>query len=228
MQCGKLCINDFDTCVFYNGAVASCGDDLQTQTAKLYVDGMLSCSTSSSGEACTGGLYIGRHKTDTTTYWNGLIDDVQLFKRVITDEEVAGLAGTEPYLQAHWKLDGDANDETGSYNGTIYDGTVVHSSPVWTNGYDGQALQLDGINDYVQITGYKGIAGSQSRTCMAWIKTTATSKEILTWGAEPANGARWIIRVNEGGQLRAEVQGGNIIGTSIINDGNWHHIAVAL
>ena len=78
------------------------------------------------------------------------------------------------------------------------------------------------------MIGYKGITGSASRTCCAWIKTTAVSREILTWGSEPSSGARWIVRVNEGGQLRAEVQGGNIIGTTPINDGDWHHIAVVL
>ena len=46
--------------------------------------------------------------------------------------------------------------------------------------------------------------------------------------SEDGDGARWIIRVNEGGQLRTEVQGGNIIGTTLINDGFWHHIAVVV
>ncbi len=130
-------------------------------------------------------------------------------------------------LQLHLKFDEMSGNvaQDSSINGRS--GQLVND-PIWDTGYVGGALNFDGTDDYVQITGYKGVTGAASRTFTAWIKTTAVSDEIVTWGSEPSNGARWIIRVNEGGQLRAEVQGGNIIGTTAINDGSWHHVAVVL
>ncbi len=134
-------------------------------------------------------------------------------------------AKAEPEPVAWWKLDETsgiiAADFIGDANGILMNG------PIWTDGIIDGGLSFDGIDDYLEIPGYKGIPGGASRTCMAWIKTIQPTDEIISWG-EDYTGGRWVIRVNEGGQLRAEVQGGNIIGTTVINDGSWHHIAVVL
>ena len=129
-------------------------------------------------------------------------------------------------LQLHFKF-----DETG---GAIAEDRSIYTragdltnGPTWTTGTLGGALSFDGVDDYVEVTDYKGIPGSATRTCMAWIKTSQAGKEIVNWGEEYAGG-RWVVRVNEGGQLRAEVQGGNIIGTTLLNDNTWHHVAVVL
>ena len=129
-------------------------------------------------------------------------------------------------LQLHLKFNETSGDT--AYDNSIYwrPGTLVNA-PAWDLGHSGGALLFDGTNDHVEVSGYQGIPGGGSRTCMAWIKTASVSGEILTWGEE-YNGGRWVIRVNEGGQLRAEVQGGNIIGTTVINNDTWHHVAVVV
>ncbi len=129
-------------------------------------------------------------------------------------------------LQLHLKFDETSGDT--AYDNSIYwrPGTLVNA-PTWDLGHSGNALLFDGTNDHVEVSGYQGIPGGGSRTCMAWVKTASVSGEILTWGEE-YNGGRWVIRVNEGGQLRAEVQGGNIIGTTVINNDTWHHVAVVV
>ena len=97
----------------------------------------------------------------------------------------------------------------------------------WTDGETNGALSFDGQDDYVEISGYNGISGGANRTCAAWVKTTQAPGEIITWGnSDP--GRKWIIRVNETGALRAEVSGGYIYGTTPVNDGCWHHVAVVL
>ncbi len=129
-------------------------------------------------------------------------------------------------LQLHLKFNETSGDT--AYDNSIYwrPGTLVNA-PAWDLGHSGGALSFDGTNDYVEVSGYQGIPGGASRTCMAWIKTASVSGEIITWGEE-YDGGRWVIRVNEGGQLRAEVQGGNIIGTTVINNDTWHHVAVVV
>ncbi len=139
--------------------------------------------------------------------------------------------GSTPVLEeavAHWKLDEMAGSIASDSSLNGHNGTLMHMDDSdWVSGNMGNALAFDGTDDYVQVSGYKGIIGTASRTCMAWIKTASVSGEILTWGEE-YNGGRWVIRVNEGGQLRAEVQGGNIIGTTVINNDTWHHVAVVI
>ncbi len=154
-------------------------------------------------------------------YFPGLIDDLRIYSRVLTETDIQELAGVKLPI-AYWKLDGDPNDCSG--NG--HDG-VVYGDPNWASGYEGQAMVFDGVNDCVEMQGYKGITGTDGRTCSAWIKTTEVSGEIMSWGKWSA-GEKWIIRVNETGALRAEVEGGYIYGTTAINDDDWHHVAVVL
>ena len=142
-------------------------------------------------------------------------------------------------LVGHWTMDDNAAnaavvDSAGSKNGILYSGfgltenTDLHHRPDCREGWG--ALAFDGTNDYVEITGYKGITGTASRTCTTWIKSQPQriTMEILCWGGNAAGGEKWTIRVSETGTLRAEVSGGYIIGTTPINDGSWHHIAVVL
>ncbi|MHC4328406.1 MAG: LamG domain-containing protein [Planctomycetota bacterium] len=99
-------------------------------------------------------------------------------------------------------------------------------SPEWTDGHTGGALRVSQGN-YVVIPGYKGVLGTTSRTCMAWIKTTTAPGVIFGWAPVVA-GAKWIVRVNDGGQLRCEVHNGFHYGTTILTDDQWHHVAVVL
>jgi hypothetical protein len=96
------------------------------------------------------------------------------------------------------------------------------------NGRIGGAMMFDGVDDYVQISGYKGITGTASRTCCAWIKTTSTQQgNIVSWGAEQ-NGQRWSFRAEFDGTLSVGVYGGHIYTTATVNNGQWHHVAAVL
>ena len=95
------------------------------------------------------------------------------------------------------------------------------------------ALNFDGSNDYVQ-TGYTGISGNTARTVEAWIKTTVNSDPstgaaqhvIVDWGTT-ATGGRFTLNILWGNTLRIEVGGSGINGKTVLNDGNWHHVAAS-
>ncbi len=103
-------------------------------------------------------------------------------------------------------------------------------------GHVGGALELDGVDDYVDIVGYKGIMGTQPRTITAWIKTTSTASynPIVHWGDNVGGvdsaGDRWTFTTNHDGginYLRIMIQGDYFrIETPTINNGQWHHVAV--
>ncbi|HEG44792.1 MAG TPA: hypothetical protein ENH94_12185, partial [Phycisphaerales bacterium] len=127
----------------------------------------------------------------------------------------------------HWPFDTDASDMEGDFNGTFEGGAAITNVPGEYHFGTG-AVTLDGIDDYVEITGYKGISGSNSRTCAAWIKTDQSdTSDIMTWGGLGSNGGSWMVQM-EAGKLRISVWGSYKIGTTTINDGQWHHIAVVL
>jgi hypothetical protein len=146
---------------------------------------------------------------------------------LFADDWLAYDVFVHPNLVARWRFD-ESTGETAAEDVSGYHGQL-HGDPQWmpTEGYRQGALFFDGVDDYVEIVGYKGITGTASRTCSAWINTEHNSIQILSWGSADV-GAKWVIRVSEDGTLRAEVQGGYIIGVTNISDGEWHHIAVTM
>jgi hypothetical protein len=85
------------------------------------------------------------------------------------------------------------------------------------------SIYMDG-STYVSANGYKGITGNADRTIDAWIKTSTVKGEICSWGKN-ASGQKWVFRINDNGALRVEVNGGNIVGSTILTDNKWHHVA---
>lgn len=141
----------------------------------------------------------------------------------VYDYDVGYIIPETPELKLHYPLDGGLLDVSGKGNdGTLFGGSFAPSLVKHDQG-----LVLDGVDDYVGVSGYQGVTGTTGRTCSTWVKTSHVSGEIVSWG-NSNNGAKWIVRVNETGSLRAEVQGGYIYGTTSINDGLWHHVAVVL
>jgi hypothetical protein len=146
------------------------------------------------------------------------------------DETVSSMiVELDPVMMCHWQFNDNSGSLASDSSGYGYDGQLMNmDSTAWTTGKHCGGLSFDGVDDYVEITGYKGITGGANRTCMAWIKTSEVSGEILTWGKGSSGGNKWIIRIDVTGALRTEVQGGYIYGNTLINDGIWHHIAVVL
>jgi arylsulfatase A-like enzyme len=102
----------------------------------------------------------------------------------------------------------------------------ANPSASWIAGRFGRGLAFDNVDDFVSIDGYTGIQGAAARTCAAWIKTTASggNKPIIAWGPNSA-GAKWTFLMNTAGQLRVEITSGFVVGTTAVNDGQWHHVA---
>ncbi len=147
-------------------------------------------------------------------------DDIRLYP--YSPELVTPAEPAPGNLVAHYEFEGTANDSSG--NGLH--GTAM-GEPAFVAGKFGQAISLDGFNDFVEITGYKGILGPNAVTVTAWINTTSTvTGTIVGWGPN-IDGQRFGFRVNEN-RIRMENAGGNVQGDSNITDGQWHHVAVTI
>lgn len=105
-----------------------------------------------------------------------------------------------------------------------------------TNGVHGRALTFDGVDDAVTLAALSAEnlpTGSDPRTVMAWVRTAPAQENstIFGYGAN-TNGARFSFRTTGSAgspnnqRLRLEVQGGAIVGTTNLNDDQWHHVAL--
>jgi hypothetical protein len=124
---------------------------------KFYVDGVQAGSSTHTQPISYAGLgqntFIGKHGNGIDTYdFNGLIDDVCIYNRALSDTEVQDLYSTI-YQMSHWKFDeGIGTVAKDSADGN--DGTINGAS--WASGMSGEALSFDGFDDYVEIPGLLG------------------------------------------------------------------------
>ena len=127
---------------------------------------------------------------------------------------------------AWYALENNANDSSGNgFNGTLFNG------PTFVAGHIGQAVNLDGVNDYVQIP--RSI--QDNFTIAFWVKTTQTGGTGTHWWSgrglvdgEVANVANDFGVSLVGAQAAFGVGNADttIKSTSNINNGAWHRVAV--
>jgi hypothetical protein len=130
-------------------------------------------------------------------------------------------------LQAYWAFGEGSGDVAVDGSGNGNDGTLINMEDAdWV---DGGGLEFDGVDEYVVITGYKGILGTQERTVEVDFKSTNTGalNPIISWGSSGI-GEKYVIRSDpgNGNVLRVENDGGQKYGSINIVDGLWHHLVV--
>jgi hypothetical protein len=182
----------------------------------------------------------------------GQIDDVAIFDVTLTAEQVVELRklsggdkikvtkpappkdkpitlDTDPNLAGWWKFDDVAGKTAADSSRHNRKGTLKGELSFDKNsapGRTGKALKLDGGDNYIEITKYKGVTGTRPRTVTAWIKTTSSRGEIISWGARDY-GKMWtycFIR----GRLGVTPHGGYYYINDAVHDDKWHHVAVAV
>lgn len=107
--------------------------------------------------------------------------------------------------------DGTANDSVGSLNGTLVNGATV----------SGGTLQLDGVNDYVQLSGYAIPTGGADFSIAIRAAAVAQSysyTEIISQGSSGSNPFGFYIGSQPGGTFRLTDQYG-ASGVSFPTDG---------
>lgn len=131
-------------------------------------------------------------------------------------------------LVAHWKLDETegaiAHDIAGGRDGTLQGG------PLWLaeGGKVRGALQLDGLDDYVQTDCVLDPADGPFST-FAWIKGGAEGQVILSQAGDAQSSTSWLSADAEDGRLMTELKapdkhGSPLISESVITGGDWHHV----
>lgn len=87
----------------------------------------------------------------------------------------------------------------------------------------GNALALDGVDDYVVGTAAALPQGNAARTLEAWVLTTAANGVIFNYGTATTNQRAGLL-VN-GGNLYYVGENNDLRGNIALNDGHWHHVA---
>jgi hypothetical protein len=142
----------------------------------------------------------------------------------------------DPNLVGWWKFD-EASGKTAAdssrygHKGTLkgdlsFSAGSLPGEGNSASGRIGKALKLQGGDDYVEITGYKGVTGTRPRTVAAWIRTTTDRGEIISWGADDY-GKMWTFGFIRG-RIGVTPKGGYLYINDAVHDNQWHHLAAVV
>ena len=189
-------------------------------------------------------LLLGTYRNDVGfSFWNGSIDQVRIFNKALNSTEVTTLynetacanttrtAGVTQILGdsscvAYYKLDGTADDETGSYNG-------VFTNPNYSNGEFDFAGDFNGVNNLITLPSSfsSTYEGAQFWSFSAWVNLGAsvTSKTIFSKYNSSVQVGGIAISTNSSGNINFFVA--NLSDNRQVNNGNtvlspntWHNI----
>ena len=114
--------------------------------------------------------------------FNGQIDEVRIYNRALSGEEIERLynltrpkikAPTRDGLVGYWSMDEGMGTQVGdmSGNGNHSTMTNMNANTDWVAGRYGKALDFDGSDDYVAVSGLMG--SPEDITISAWAKVDA-------------------------------------------------------
>ena len=172
-------------------------------TGCIYRNGKLRESGHIPAEGFTGTAYIGGIEKHNGGFWRGMIDEVALFNRALSEEEVGQL-----YLMT---------------------GEMVESGPTLTEGTSGKAYYFDGDGDYIDVGTISGLGVEQTK--MLWIYMEAFPLPHDIYLIDEGGNNNWIELFDSDGngvpEVRAGFDGGNYFDSDgDIEQGCWYHIAV--
>lgn len=192
--------------------------------ARLYVNGVERYATNMTAWVAPGNtIYFGGHTGNTPA--EGVLDDVRVYTNALTGQQVqaihAEVAARAPVV--HLTLDGVATN-TGTF-GAMCDATLF-GDPAWTNGWNdkGQALSLDGVDDYAAVPYRLNFSGAVALWCYTpgpWYNYNS----IFDNSADANHYECWI---DSNGTLSFRPAGNTWKQSASFNLGNasnrWHHL----
>jgi len=166
-----------------------------------------------------GTLYVDGFNT-SVIQWSANGETWQDWQFVLADPAVS-----DPPT-ARYAFEGNVNDSVGSNNGTAF------GSPAYVAVQGGQAIDLDGVNDYVKLP--SGIANVDDITIAAWVKWDGgdAQQRIFDFGNNTTE-YMFLTPTDFDGQMRFAITTGSyqnedILITDGLAVGQWVHVAVTL
>ncbi|MBN2377827.1 MAG: LamG domain-containing protein [Sedimentisphaerales bacterium] len=156
-------------------------------------------------QTVSGGVYDG-YSLAVQTVW-------------ISDDEIPA-----PPLYEDMVLYTPLNGNTLDFSGLSNNG-IPMGGPGYDTGRFGQAVDLDGVNDYVEVNLVADdIAGSQTHVSVSkWVKTTDYADKYIVACNTADKGNVVLIGMQNG--LYKAYDGANHFASSRVDDDQWHHLA---
>ncbi len=218
---------------------------------KIYVNGVKSSSISANTWSLVtvtdttsidaNQFYVGRQGSN---YFDGTMDEVRLYNRVLSSDEVRWLYEWAPGPGGYWKFDEGTGSTTYDVSGNSNNTSFINS-PLWTIGKIGSALDFNPTDmDSVSVAGNSVISPTTSGTIMAWVNSNRSYPSDTTdfryrnivnnFSSGSCTGANSFILSWTGTNSGADIYGWLCDGTNTdyisysttFTPGTWYHVAM--
>ncbi len=211
-------------------------------TCRVYVNGVDKTETVVS-DTTSGVINTGASSLTIGSAFNGLLDEVRIYNRPLSPDEVAQLyrltspTSVDTSLKGYWSFNGQ--DMSGGYSfdrsGAGNTGSL-YNSPTIARGILGQALDFDAVNDYVATADSSSldIGDTDDLTLSGWFyrDTFTGSNGLIAKRSGFATGDVGYIAYIDAttDQLIFQISDGTdvytITSSSTFTATGWHHFAV--
>lgn len=173
---------------------------------------------------------------------NQLIDEVKVYNGILGQADVTALynethpcpAISIPTPLAEYRMDESAwagtAGEVGDSSGNNYNGKALNGLGTSSSGKVCGAGSFNGSSQFVSISDDPNLRLTGNFTLAAWIKTTSSAANDIISKVSPTSpygGYEFNLGYGTAGKPALQSGGWNYsTGTSQINDGAWHHVAV--
>ena len=188
----------------------------------------------------TGGLTTytpGKLDLGKVYYWRvDELDGANTYKGdVWSFKTIPDIAVGDPNLVGWWKFDEGAGATALDWSGHGNHARLV-GGPKWVAGHDGDALKLDGSDDYAVLPIGGLISSLSSATFTTWVNFNNIGgawQRIFDFGSGTGIYIFLCPRTGTTGPLRLAITTGGGAGESLIDSSNtlpsgWHHVAVVV
>ena len=159
----------------------------------------------------------------------GLLIGVAVLVQPCAAKDAPKTLDNGPHLVGWWKLDDTsgkiAADSSGHKRKGVLKGELDFAKDSAV-GKIGKTLKFNAGDGYIEITKYKGVVGTHPRTVTAWIKTTTSKGEVISWGADDF-GQMFTFRFHRN-RLGILPNGGYYYMNDQVHDDQWHHVALVI
>jgi hypothetical protein len=211
----QLYVNGVETS--YSGGTNSTSNTLHTDAAKNLLLG---------NEPLVADDYVGQ------------IDEVRLYGRVLSPQEVLDLYNSTPSPVAHWNLDENSSTTANDSSANENSGTLTNS-PSWVTGKYGNAVSFAGSNQHITRADDPDLdfEASNAFTLETWFKHgTASATETLISKLEgTGTDGGYKLKMESDGDITCETDDDDADTTiddtatttlATYDNDNWHHVAV--
>ena len=191
------------------------------------------------GTADTGGFHIGSFRGGNGRFFEGLIDEVGIWNRVLRADEIAYLAEGNAIplpdpaktlkdgLQASWGFEGDFSSSTFGFDGEAVNGAMISDDAKVGNG-SVSFTQAD--KQYVDVQNQVIENGALAYSSAGWFKVTGGEGRRFLWETSPSN---WAVstEVTPAGNVKvftklADGSSHSADSGMVPGIGEWHHVTV--